>query len=160
MPDYIVRKAIPSDLEGVYAVFSLADKLHRQKHPEIFKKAATPAGIKDYLLASIRAEDAAVIVAKSRGEIIGSIIAWVRQTPENPVLVQHTFLSVENLVVVETFRQQGVGKALMEHIHLWSEELGIKQIQLTVWDFNESAQTFYKQFGYEMLHHRMRKELP
>ena len=54
---------------------------------------------------------------------------------------------------------QGIGKALMEHIHLWAEERGLKQIQLTVWDFNKGAQEFYKNLGYEMLHHRMRKEL-
>ncbi len=160
MPDHIVRKAIPSDLDGVYAVFSLADTLHRRKHPEIFKKAATPTGIKDYLLASISDEDAAVFVAVFHGEIIGSIIAWIRETPDIPVLIQHTYVSVENLVVIQAFRQQGVGKELLERIHLWSRELGIKQIQLTVWDFNERAQVFYKQLGYEMLHHRMRKELP
>ncbi len=160
MNEYTIRKALPRDLEGVYAVFSLADTLHRDAHPEVFKEASDLADIKDYLLAGIQSEDAAVFVAETQSGIIGAVIASIRQTPDISLLVQRTFVSVENLVVAEESRQQGIGLALMERIHLWAAERGLKQIQLTVWDFNESALAFYSKLGYAVLHHRMRKELP
>ena len=158
--NFLIRAAEPMDLEAVYAVFSLADTLHREAHPEVFKEASDPADIKDYLSAGIQSEDAAVFVADDQDKIIGAVIASIRQTPDISLLVQRTFVSVENLVVAEESRQQGIGLALMERIHLWAAERGLKQIQLTVWDFNEAAQAFYKKLGYEMLHHRMAKELP
>ena len=82
MSDYEIRIALPADLEGVYTIFSLADDLHRQAHPEIFQEISDPKDTKDYLLTSIRSKDAVVFVAEDRGEIIGGILAWVRQTPE------------------------------------------------------------------------------
>jgi len=160
MPDCCIRAALPRDLEVVYAVFSLADNLHRRAHPEIFKQAEDPKEIKDYLLTAIRSEDAAVFVADVGGEIIGAVLAWARHTSENPVLVPRTYASVENLVVLEGFRQRGVGSALMARIHLWAKVHGINRVYLTVWEFNEGAQAFYHELGYEMLHHRMYKEMP
>jgi len=159
MSEYILRKAVQLDLEDVYKIFNLADAQHRLAHPEIFKQFYDPQDTKDYLLTSIKSKDAVVFLAEYRSEIIGGILAWVRQTPEISVLIPRTYVSIENLVVAKTFRHQGVGKSLMEHIHLWSKERGIQKIQLTVWDFNDSAQEFYKNLGYQMLHHRMRKDL-
>ncbi len=157
---FLIRAAEPMDLDAVYAVFSLADTLHRQAHPEIFKEASDSADIKDYLLAGIQSEDAAVFVAEAQSGIMGAVIVSTRRTPEYSLLVQRTFVSVENLVVAEAFRQQGVGAALMERIHFWAKERGLNQIQLTVWDFNARALAFYSKLGYEILHHQMRKELP
>ena len=160
MSEFTVRSALPKDLERLYQIFRLADKLHRQAHPEIFREVHDPAEIKDYLLLCIQSDDAAVFVAELNVEIIGAVIAWERQTHDIPMLIKRTFVSVDNLVVVEGCRNMGVGQSLMDRVHLWAQTRGLKEIQLTVWDFNEGAQAFYKKLGYEMLHHRMRKELP
>ena len=160
MPDYKIREALPQDLEGLYAVFGLADQLHRQAHPEIFREVDDPADIKDFLMVGIRAEEAAILVADADGEIIGALIGWVRQTSDNPLLVQRTYISLDNLVVAEKYRHHGVGRALMDSLHQWAQARGLKDIHLTVWDFNQGAQAFYRELGYEMLSHRMRKELP
>jgi ribosomal protein S18 acetylase RimI-like enzyme len=154
-----IRTASPSDLDGVYQVFLLSDNLHRQAHPEIFQQTHEPESTKEYLINAIKSEDAAVLIAEHHGEIIGGILAWVRQTPNNPVFVPRTYLNIDNLVVAQEFRRQGVGSALMEHIQHWSEERGIEQIQLNVWDFNKAAHEFYKNLGYLTLHCQMRKDL-
>ena len=160
MPSYKLRKAAKRDLESAYHIFSFADTQHRKAHPEIFQKTFDPKDMKDYLLSCIKSKDAAVFVAENYGQIIGGILAWVRQTPNNSALVPRIYLHVEKLVVAQAFRRLGVGRALMEHIQLWAEEHGLEHIELTVWDFNQDAQEFYNNLGYEMLHHRMRKELP
>jgi ribosomal protein S18 acetylase RimI-like enzyme len=160
MSTYPIREARPSDLEGVYAILLLADQMHRHAHPEIFRVAERPAEVKDYLMTSIRSEDAVVFIAEDGGEIIGAVLVWERQPPEVPVLVPRGLASVDNLVVAEPYRNRGVGQALMERVNIWAERRGLKQIQLTVWDFNQGAVEFYEKLGFEMLHHRMRKELP
>ncbi len=160
MNNYTIRKAVPGELEKLYAIFSLTDSLHRKAHPEIFREASDPADIKDYLLSRVQSDDDVVFVTEEQGEIIGAVIASIRQSPEYSLLIPRHFVGVENLVVKEAYRQQGVGLALMERIHLWASERGIKQFELTVWDFNEAALEFYKKLGYKMLHHRMYQELP
>jgi GNAT superfamily N-acetyltransferase len=160
MPSYKIREAVPKDLEGVFNIFSLADDQHRQAHPEIFQQSFDPKDTKDYLLSSIQSKDAVIFLALNRSDIIGAILASVHQTPEVSVLIPDTYVNIEKLVVVENIRRQGVGKALMERVHCWSKNRGIQQIQLTVWDFNKSAREFYNNLGYQMLHQRMRKQLP
>ena len=154
-----IHTASPSDLEGVYQVFLLSDNLHRQAHPEIFQQAFEPKSTKEYLMNAILSKDAVVFVATHHREIIGGILAWVHHTPDNPAFVPRTYLNIDNLVVAQEFRRQGVGRALMEHMHQWSQARGIEQIQLTVWDFNQSAHQFYKDLGYITLHCQMRKDL-
>jgi ribosomal protein S18 acetylase RimI-like enzyme len=160
MSDYQIRQAMPSDLDGVYAVFKLADKLHRDAHPEVFREPENPNDVKDYLLSAIRDAETVVFIAEVQDEIAGAVLAGVRHSPEISLLVQQTYLSVENLVVAEKYRGQGIGKALIAQVHHWAQALEIKYIQLTVWDFNQGAIAFYEKLGYQMLHHRMRKELP
>jgi ribosomal protein S18 acetylase RimI-like enzyme len=160
MSAYLVREAHPQDLEGVYAVFSLTDTMHREAHPEIFQKPDDIAEIKAYFSASIQARDTVVFVAEANGEIIGAMIAEMRQSADISLLVKRIYISIENLIITENYREQGVGQALMEQIHLWAQKNGVKEIQLTVWDFNQGAIAFYKKLGYQMLHHRMRRELP
>jgi GNAT superfamily N-acetyltransferase len=159
MPDYIIRKAVSGDLDGLHLVFSQADRMHREAHPEIFQEADDPNDTKDFLLESLRSQNAVVLVADMDGEIIAALMAWVRQASEIAILVPRTYLSVDNLVVDEGYRQQGIGQALMHSIHNWAQANGIKEVQLTVWDFNHNAMNFYRDLGYEMLHHRMRREL-
>jgi ribosomal protein S18 acetylase RimI-like enzyme len=156
---YKIRAALPQDLEGVYQVFLLSDNLHRQAHPEIFQNSFDPKSTKGYLLSTIKSEDAVVLVAEYRGEIIGGLLAWIRHTLYSPALVPQTYLNIDNLVVTQEFRRQGIGRAPMEHIQHWSEERGIEQIQLTVWGFNQAAHEFYKNLGYLTLHYLMRKDL-
>ena len=160
MNAYHIREARPQDLEGVYTVFNLTNTLHCQVHPEIFQEAVDPNDVKDYILAGIQEENAAVFLAEENARIIGVILAVMCQTPDISILVKRSYVSVENLVVVEAYRQQGIGQALMEQIHLWAQARGIKEIELTVWNFNQGAAAFYEKLGYRMLHHRMRKVLP
>jgi ribosomal protein S18 acetylase RimI-like enzyme len=159
MFDINIRAASLRDLDGVYQVFLLSDTLHRQVHPEIFQQTLEPETTKEYLISAIKSKDAALFIAEHRDEIVGGILAWVCHTPNNPVFVPRKYLNIENLIVAQGFRRQGIGKALMEHIQHWSEERGIEQIQLTVWDFNQAAREFYKNLGYLTLHCQMRKDL-
>jgi GNAT superfamily N-acetyltransferase len=159
MPKLILLKAVLQDLEGVYNLLSQTDSQYRQAHPEIFQQAFDPGDTKDYLLSNIKSKDAVIILALVRDDIIGAILAWGRKTPEISILLPNTFVIIENLVVDEPFRRQGIGKALLEQVHLWSKSHGTEQIQFTVWDFNQAAHEFNKKMGYSTLHHLMRKDL-
>jgi len=56
-------------------------------------------------------------------------------------------LFLEDLFVRETFRGQGVGKALVCHVAQIAQREGHRTIRLDVLDWNESAIRFYRSLG-------------
>ena len=65
------------------------------------------------------------------------------------------YVVVENLIVSVKSRRIGVGKALMSAVHQWAAENNAREIELTVWEFNEEALAFYEALGYAPMRRRM-----
>ena len=66
---------------------------------------------------------------------------------------------IDNLVVSERFRHQGVGLALVERVHQWAREKGITEVELGVWEFNTPARILYEKLGYQTTRRIMSKRL-
>lgn len=56
---------------------------------------------------------------------------------------------IEDMVVLEQFRGQGVGKALLEKAGAWARSRGAKRVQLVADADNTSALEFYKHLGWQ-----------
>ena len=52
-----------------------------------------------------------------------------------------------------------LGRALIERVHTTARELGIKEIELHVYEFNEAGLHVYQRLGYRGISRRMRKIL-
>jgi len=63
---------------------------------------------------------------------------------------------VEELIVFEEHQGVGAGKALMSAAREWCQEQGVKDMMLTVWEFNTDAIAFYERLGYSPLSRTMR----
>ena len=62
---------------------------------------------------------------------------------------------VEEIMVTEAFRRQGIGRDLMEAFEAWANERGVKQIALAT----RRAANFYEALGYEASAVYFRKRL-
>jgi len=98
-----------------------------------------------------------VFVAEADGQMIGAVHLVIRETPDIPILVPRRYAMIDNLIVRQAFRRSGVGKALMEQAQRWARQKGAQQIELNVWEFNESAIAFYKTLGYKTSSSKMSK---
>jgi ribosomal protein S18 acetylase RimI-like enzyme len=159
MKQFIIREASTQDVERIYTVFSEADRLHRNAHPEIFRKAKSPKSIQDYMKDSILDPTSVIFLAERAGEILGTVQCRIQTTPEIPVLVPRKYAVIENISVGEGHKRSGVGKALMKRTEQWAKALGAQTIELTVWDFNQTAKEFYRKLDFRLMHQRMSKEL-
>ncbi|WP_298217736.1 GNAT family N-acetyltransferase [Halothiobacillus sp.] len=56
---------------------------------------------------------------------------------------------IEDMVVHEDFRGQGIGKALLAHVSEWAKENRVGRLQLLADADNESALGFYDQLGWQ-----------
>ena len=156
---FAIRAATVSDCDALLPIFDEVDALHREHVPHVFQEPHGPARDDEYLLGVLADESCGLFVADAGGEILGFVQVVLRDTPPIPILVPRRVASVENLAVRQGFRRAGIGRALMRRAQRWAEDRGADEIELTVYDFNEDAISFYHSLGYSTSSRRMGKRL-
>jgi ribosomal protein S18 acetylase RimI-like enzyme len=154
-----IREAVASDYDDLGILFAEGDTLHREHLPTIFQEP--PGGIRDreYVLGLIADERIGLFVAQTKRRLVGLICVMLKESSNIPILVQRCYAVIDNVVVEQTSRRTGVGKALMEKAKQWAVAKGADSIELNVWEFNQGAITFYQTLGYETASRKMRKLL-
>jgi diamine N-acetyltransferase len=155
----VLRAATHEDYESLCALFAQLDRVHYQTLPEFFRYVDGTARSQEYLAEILANKDAALFVAEQQGAIIGLIFCYVHTTPPVPVVVPRRFVHIQDMVVDESSRHQGVGQALMERAHQWAREKGLTEVELGVWEFNTAARSLYEKLGYQTTRRAMRKKL-
>ncbi|MGD8909401.1 MAG: GNAT family N-acetyltransferase [Chromatiales bacterium] len=93
----------------------------------------------------LQAPEAYVVVAEHTGEIAGMatlqlLISTAEGAPSG---------LIEDVVVDESHRGQGIGEALMNHLITWVEKKGVTRLQLLADRDNQPALEFYRKQGWE-----------
>src|SRR5688572_24686090 len=154
-----VRKATADDYNSLCELFDEIDALHRDKLPHIFQKPSGAAREQDYYSGLIADENVALLVAEVGEKLIGFVHAIVRETPAMPVFVPRRYAIVDSIVVKSGFQNHGIGKILMDKMQEWAIAKGATSIELHVYEFNETAISFYERLGYQTFSRRMSKEI-
>jgi 2,3-bisphosphoglycerate-dependent phosphoglycerate mutase len=155
LPNYSIRPANPSDLDGILEVFTEVDYIHAQALPTIFRTASNIASNRNYFSSLLLDSNTRFFVADVNREIVGVLYASIHETSNSPLAVPRRHLKIIFLSVKPDFRRLGIGLALMNEAHSWAHELGLKTVELIVWEFNEGARRFYESLGYSTANRKM-----
>ena len=85
-------------------------------------------------------------VADLNGEVVGMALVYFKFSTW-----AGKSLYLEDLIVTQTVRGQGVGKALLDQVIQFGHDNQVNRIDWVVIDWNESAIAFYKSYGAELL---------
>jgi len=154
-----VRKAITNDYKTLCELFDEIDALHSDNLPHIFQKPKGAAREQEYYLGLIADENIGLFVAEAGGKLVGFVHAIVKDSPAMPIFVPRRYAIVDGIVVRSEFQNQGTGKILMDKIQEWAIAKGAVSIELNVYEFNETAISFYERLGYQTFSRKMGKEL-
>lgn len=125
MLDYVIRRMVMDDVDGVYAIE--ASSFPKPWKREDFVKEMTTNTCARYL------------VAEKAGEIIAFAGAWIVMDEAH----------ITNIAVKEEYRGQGVGRALTAALLQYASNLGVVYAVLEVRRSNEAAQNLYKSLHFE-----------
>ena len=96
-----------------------------------------------------------VLAAKIDGRLVGSLLAVICEMMFGQC---KSFMVVEDVIVDESFRGNGVGKALMGYVELLAKQHNCSYIML-ITDFDRiDSQKFYKSLGYKTDEYRAFKK--
>jgi GNAT superfamily N-acetyltransferase len=150
-----VRGATIEDYEVLCEIFAQADELHYEALPLVFRNVEGPSRSRELVEGIIAAEGEELIVAEADGEVVGALWVTLRDAPDYPVVAPRRYAVVQQLVVRDSHRGRGAGRALMEAAHRWAAERRVNQVELNVWEFNRGAIEFYERLGYSTASRKM-----
>lgn len=134
--NYHIRKAKPTDLQHILDL--IVELAVFEKEPNAVEVTV------DELMSSgfgVR-PDFTCFVAETNTKIVGIALVYTRfSTWKGRVL------HLEDLIVSEVMRGQGIGSALLDQVVRFADELKVKRISWEVLDWNTPAIEFYEAKG-------------
>ncbi|MGH3090474.1 MAG: GNAT family N-acetyltransferase [Rubrobacteraceae bacterium] len=132
-----VREAGEKDAEGIHALAcELADA--------IGDAPPFPETVRARLLELLEEPRAGVLVAEMGGDLVGAASFWIK-----PDLAHgDTVAEVPMLAVLEEYRREGIGQALMGGVRRRAAEFGAGLIELVATPANVAAREFYRSLGF------------
>lgn len=153
----VIRPAQSKDLEQLNALmFCLHDFHHNNASEDI--KTATEIEQDKSIARYLDDPECLVYVAESEGDIVGFITGHFCElvsVVSKPIQMG----SVDELFVVESFRNQDIAGKLIDRMEQTFEDYGVKKVFVEVWHFNQSAVSFYKKKGFQHHIHWLCKSL-
>ena len=157
--DFILRPAEERDRLSLRPLEEELFLLHKNAAPHLFTDDP-PHFTEEYFRAMLADPDRSIAVAETKGgEIAGFINSFVRKVRNHPILRDQDLYHVEDLCVLERFRGNRIGKALMEQAERDAKARGCLLLELGVYAFNRNAVEFYRSLGMEFQTYRMQKFL-
>lgn len=135
----IIREATLDDInKGLLEVFIEGYRYHQNGRPDIFANLSDE-DLKNDLIQNF--DRLSTIVILDNDHIVGYLSYKIKK--------HHTGkLDVDQLVILEKYRGEGLGKKLMDDAKIIAKENGCDRIELNCWLFNENALAMYEHIGY------------
>jgi ribosomal protein S18 acetylase RimI-like enzyme len=155
MDEIILKEAKLNDRGQLDTLFREELKFHKNLMPDIFK---IPEHVVEetWLQSIIDNENSFLIVSECNEKIVGAVFYNIYNNPEDKIYQKRKFGYIEELIVNEQFRGQGIGKKLLEYAIEDLRKKDIRDIELNVWDNNEVGHNFFKKLGFNTIQRRMK----
>ena len=130
------------------ALFSMLLEYHAERSPRLSLRAGTEAEeqVRRLLAARLRDGDSRVLVWEEAGDLCGLCVARLLQRP--PIFAETERGEIEHLLVRESSRRRGIGRALAEAGLAWMGERGIRRAEVQVTVENDTARAFWRALGF------------
>ena len=154
-----IRKAIATDSLLLSSLCVDVQRLHAENHAEIFKMPHSDDFAVSFFDEILADSTTQIYIAEEEQRAIGYIFCKLFERPDSPFTYANRFLQIEHISVRPEAQQNGVGMALMKQAEKLARELNVTKIQLSSWDFNTRAHTFFERHGFTKIEHRFWRNL-
>lgn len=143
MNELIIRIADLNDLDGINHLRKQVHEVHVSGRPDMFRADGWNA-IKPTTEKYILEGSGYFIIAAIGDEVVGYVQVEPLHTLNHPVLADPHTYHIKEFGVSEQHRRKGIATRLMEYAKSDAVKNGFHRIDLSVWEFNETALKFYE----------------
>lgn len=159
----MIRRAARDDIEALRALYDEFHVFHVRGVPVHLRVPdpgeADPAEFDRAVERLVEGEEATLLVAESQGRLLGLAEVYLDPLHESPFVVSRRTATLQSLLVTETCRGTGLGRALVEAAERWAADRGAEEIKAKTWEFPEGPLAFYESLGYKTLRRELVKVL-
>ncbi len=141
-----ICRAEQRHIPGMIELLKQVGQVHHLGRPDLFRAGAQKYNEED-LQKLLLDESRPIFIAEEDRKVLGYGFCILKVTKNDPVLVDHATLYIDDLCVDENCRGKHIGKAIYHHIVSYAKGIGCDSVTLNVWAFNESAKGFYESLG-------------
>ncbi len=153
-----IRPAEVKDIPHLIGLLDYIRALHHGGRPDVFKDNGTKY-TPEQIAEKLKNPDEAIFVAADGEVFLGYICAAVKEYKDHSILIDKKTLYIDDLCVAEESRGRGAGRMLMDKAKSYAAERGCSSIELNVWKFKDSAEGFYRSYGFTTMSRRMEYKL-
>ena len=141
-----IRFAQSEDVGGILALLRQVGAVHHNIRPDIFRSGAQKYGASQ-VIAMLNSSATPIFVAVEGDKVLGYGFCQVKEYENDPVILDHGELYIDDLCVDEACRGRHIGTQIYEAICRYAKMRKCDKITLNVWCGNDSAMNFYENLG-------------
>ncbi|MFF5996106.1 GNAT family N-acetyltransferase [Lysinibacillus sp. KU-BSD001] len=149
-----IEKATIADFQAVNAIVKEGHNVHVEALPYLFKNVQKVMLI-SYYQQLLEDEASDILIATENATIVGFAIISLESSPPFESLVPRKFAYINDFGVKTVNQRKGIGKKLFEACIAWAKEKDVQSVELNVWEFNQSAISFYESLGMKSMSRKM-----
>lgn len=134
----IVRQAAIQDLKRIVPIFD--------SYREYFKQEKNPMEVEHFLFEKFNHLESIIFIAELHSEVIG----FAQLYPVFSSLTLQRVWLLNDFFIIESYRNQGVGKQLLAGVKEFASLTKAKGIELSVEHTNEKAWKFWEKQGFTL----------
>lgn len=143
-----IRLAVAGDELTLAALNAPAQQAHVAAHPEVFRPARR-RDVADWFGDLLKSPTAAAWIAEDDdGVPVGYVLAQYHERPEGPFVVARRWCEIDQLAVAAPQQRRGVARALVDAVVADARANGVRDVELCVWAFNETAGAAFRRVGF------------
>jgi ribosomal protein S18 acetylase RimI-like enzyme len=133
-------------------------RLHVAAHPEHFR---TPRlrDLADWFATLLQQPTAALWIAELDGVAVGYVSALFHEQPENPFCLARRWCEIDQVAVDPAYQRRGVARRLVDAVVADAQANGIRDVEMTIWSFNDNAQAAFQRLGFRPRIVRLRRQI-
>ena len=142
----MIRDACDSDLPSLAEAMVRIQNTQIEAYPEIFRPFSKEDAIQH--LGKLLDESTAMVrVAVSSATIAGHVVLSVQTRPESMFSHAQRIGYIAQIEVGREYRRRGYGRLLLQDCVQIATAQNLSRIDLDVWSYNTSAQSFFRMCG-------------
>lgn len=121
--------------------------IHATMYPDHFKEYEHDA-VSDFFKIVMSNSDFEFYIIEENNIALGYVWIEIKEYKENAFRNSYKSIYVHQLNILETHRNKGLGKKIMNKVNEIAKLHNIMKIELNYWVDNETAKNFYEKNGY------------